>query len=105
MINVTVIDRTGVERAVEAEFGYTLMEAIRDAGFDDLIGQCGGCCSCATCHVLIDETWAQKVGRPDDMEAELLDTSPHRQDNSRLGCQITLINEFDGLRVTMAPED
>lgn len=105
MISVTVTDREGAAREIEADDGYVLMEAIRDAGFDDLIAQCGGCCSCATCHVYIDESWTKVVGPPNEMEEELLDTSEHRQANSRLSCQIDIQSELDGLCVTIAPED
>ena len=105
MVSVTVIGYDGAERDIEAEDGFTLMEAIRDAGFDELIAQCGGCCSCATCHVYIDPSWTNKVGPPEDMEEEMLDVSEHRQENSRLSCQINVNAELEGLRVTIAPED
>ncbi len=105
MVTVTVTDREGGSKDIEAKDGYTLMEAITEAGFDELIAQCGGCCSCATCHVHVDSSWMEKVGPPGEMEDELLDSSEHRQENSRLSCQIDVNPDLDGLRVTIAPED
>jgi 2Fe-2S ferredoxin len=100
-----VVDRSGDETAIEAREGVTVMEAIRDSGFDELLALCGGCCSCATCHVLVDEGWAETTGAPGEDENDLLDSSDHRGAHSRLSCQIALTAALDGLRVTIAPED
>ncbi len=81
------------------------MEAIRDAGFDELLALCGGCCSCATCHVHIDGTWSDVVGVATGDEDDLLDSSDHRLPTSRLSCQLRVDDTLDGLRVTIAPED
>jgi len=100
-----VIDRSGGETVVDAQGGVTLMEAIRDNGFDDLLALCGGCCSCATCHVFVDRDWAETTGAPGEDENDLLDSSDHRSPLSRLSCQIVLGPTLDGLRITIAPED
>ena len=60
MPKLIVTDRQGTERAVEADEGLTVMEAIRDNGFDELLALCGGCCSCATCHVHVDPAFADR---------------------------------------------
>ncbi len=105
MPKLTVIDRSGDETTIEAPEGVTVMEAIRDNGFDDLLALCGGCCSCATCHVYVDEAWADKAAAAGEDENDLLDSSDHRTRFSRLSCQIALTPALDGLRVTIAPED
>lgn len=105
MPKLTVVTREGQESTVEAENGLSVMEAIRDSGFDELLALCGGCCSCATCHVYVDESWADKLPPISDDENDLLDSSDHRQASSRLSCQIHVNAETDGLRVTIAPED
>ncbi len=100
-----ITDRSGAERSVEARSGRSLMENICDAGFDELMAICGGCCSCATCHVYIDPAWTDVVGEPGDDETGLLDSSPHWRTNSRLSCQVEMTDALDRLRLTIAPED
>ena len=104
-MKLTVVNRQGAEAAVEVQPGGSLMEAIRDAGYDELMALCGGCCSCATCHVHVDEAWMAAVGEPAEFEGDLLDFSDHRRPTSRLSCQIQLVPALDGLRVAIAPED
>ena len=105
MPSLTIIDRSGKETIVEGRVGWSVMENIRDNGFDELLALCGGCCSCATCHVHVDPEWSAKVGGPNADEDDLLDTSDHRVESSRLSCQILFAPELDGLRVRIAPED
>lgn len=81
------------------------MEVIRDVGVDELLALCGGCCSCATCHVYVAEDWLAKIGEISADENDLLDSSDHRNEASRLSCQIIMNNALDGLEVTIAPED
>ncbi|WP_298397652.1 2Fe-2S iron-sulfur cluster-binding protein [Sphingobium sp.] len=104
MVHLNITDRAGVEHVVEAQTGLSLMEAIREAGFDDLMALCGGCCSCATCHVYVDDGDGAFKAVSED-ENDLLDSSDHRQANSRLSCQLVLTAAADGLRATIAPED
>jgi 2Fe-2S ferredoxin len=99
-----VTDTKGASRNVEAAAGFSVMEVIREAGFDDLLALCGGCCSCATCHVIVDEADFGKVGPPGANEEELLDSSDERSATSRLSCQIPFTTALDGLRVTIAKE-
>lgn len=105
MPRISIVDRAGDERAVEAEAGHSLMETIRDAGFDELLALCGGCCSCATCHVFIDPLWMDRVGQPSADEDDLLDSSLHKSSTSRLSCQLPITRDLDGLKVTIAPDD
>lgn len=105
MPKLLVIDRAGTETAVDWHIGISVMEVIRDAGFDELLALCGGCCSCATCHVYVDPELASRLPEMSGDEDDLLDSSDHRQPNSRLSCQIPFAAVLDGLRVTIAPAD
>jgi 2Fe-2S ferredoxin len=105
MSKIVVIDRSGAEEALEIRSSLTLMQTITDAGISDLLALCGGVCSCATCHVYIDGEKAALIPSMSEDENGLLDGTSHRQENSRLSCQIRLTPELDGLRVTIAPED
>lgn len=105
MTTINVIDRAGGSRAIEATPGLSLMELLRDAGFDELLALCGGCCSCATCHVIVDDAFAAKLPAMSDDENDLLDSSDHRAAGSRLSCQVAITPELDGMTVTIAKED
>ena len=105
MPKLTVVTRSGEERTVEAIDGLAVMEAIRDNGFDELLALCGGCCSCATCHVHVDPEFAALLPRLTADEDDLLDSSDDRAANSRLSCQIPFTDALDGLRVRIAEED
>ena len=105
MPKIVVVNRAGEEKTVDADAGLSVMEAIRDNGFDELLALCGGCCSCATCHVYVDPAFAGKIAPMSEDENDLLDSSDHRNDQSRLSCQIQITGELEGLKVTIAPED
>jgi len=105
MPTIMVTGRTGEEKAVTVDSGINVMEAIRDNGFDELLALCGGCCSCATCHVHVDAGWKDKLPAMSEDEDDLLESSDHRDDHSRLSCQIEVTDELDGLKVRIAEED
>ena len=105
MPKLIVVNRAGEESTVDVEDGLTVMEAIRDNGFDELLALCGGCCSCATCHVHVDPAFADKLPEMSEDEDDLLESSDHQSESSRLGCQVPFTGDLDGLRVTIAPED
>ena len=105
MPKILVTDRRGTEHEVEATNGFTLMEVIRDEGKFELAAICGGMMSCSTCHVYIDQAWMDKMPKQDRDERELLEESSHNQPNSRLSCQIEIKPDYEGLKVTVAPED
>ena len=105
MPKLIVVSRDGAEQTVEGDKGLSVMEVIRDHGFDELLALCGGCCSCATCHVYVDPAFADALPAMSEDENDLLDSSDHRNETSRLSCQVVLSDALDGLRVTIAPED
>jgi len=105
MPRLTVLTRTGETLQVTAEPGISVMEAIRHAGIDELQALCGGCCSCATCHVHVDPAFAGTLPAMSEDESDLLDSSRYRDATSRLACQLVCGPELDGLKVTIAPED
>ena len=105
MPKLTVVNRDGEESTIDVEDGLTVMEAIRDNGFDELLALCGGCCSCATCHIHVDAGAMEKLPAMSEDEDDLLESSDHRNENSRLSCQIPFSADLDGLKVTIAPED
>lgn len=105
MAKIFVTSRAGDEMAVDAEVGSSVMESIRDAAFDELLALCGGCCSCATCHVYVDGAYVPLLPPMSSDEDALLDGSAHRRPGSRLSCQIPVHTGLDGLRVRIAPED
>ncbi len=105
MPKLVVVTREGEESVFDVETGLSVMEVIRDNGIDELLALCGGCCSCATCHVYVDPAFAAVLPEMSDDENDLLDSSDHRDDRSRLSCQITMSDDLDGMIVTIAPED
>ncbi len=104
MPTLIVTDTRGATRSIEAAVGPSVMEVIRNAGFDDLLALCGGCCSCATCHVIVDAEDFAKLKPIGPDEDDLLDSSDERTATSRLSCQIPFTATLDGMRVTIAQE-
>jgi ferredoxin, 2Fe-2S len=105
MPKVIFIALDGTERAVDAAVGESVMAAAVRNGVPGIIGECGGNCSCATCHVYVDEDFAESVGGPGDMEDDLLDLgASDRRVTSRLSCQISVSEDLDGL-VVRVPEE
>lgn len=104
-VKLVVIDRDGNERVVSGEIGVSVMETLKEHGCDELVALCGGCCSCATCHVYVDDSFTGVVPRMSADENELLEGSGHRRENSRLSCQLKLAEAMNGMTVTVAPQD
>lgn len=104
-ISVSVKSRNGSMQSVAWRHGLKLMEAIRDAGHDELLALCGGCCSCATCHIWVEPTAFEKLHPMSDDESDLLESSDHRTQFSRLSCQVAYSDHLSGLSVEIAPED
>jgi ferredoxin, 2Fe-2S len=96
MPKITVVDRDGQQRSLVADVGMSLMENLRGNGFDEILALCGGCCSCATCHVHVDPQWTEVVGPALDDEQDLLESSDHRTPQSRLSCQIQVLHSTRG---------
>jgi ferredoxin, 2Fe-2S len=105
-ITVTFVQVDGAEKTItNVELGESLMQVARAAGVEGILGDCGGGCACATCHVYVDAQWQAVVGPPDDVESSALDmVSDVQRSNSRLSCQIVARPELDGLKVTVAPQ-
>jgi len=105
MVTIHVTTRDGTTRTVEGQEGLSVMEVIRENGFDELLALCGGCCSCATCHVFVDPEFTDKLPKMSEDENDLLDSSTFRSERSRLSCQLTCGPDLEGLKVQIAPED
>lgn len=104
IMRLVVIDRDGVEHPLETPAAGSLMETLRDLDYG-VAAICGGMCSCASCHVYVDELWSGRLPPAHSDERDLLEGLEHRENNSRLSCQIDLTTAPDGLQVTLAPEE
>jgi ferredoxin, 2Fe-2S len=104
MPKVTYIQPDGTPKVVDASPGTTLMEAAVDNDVRGIIAECGGACSCATCHVYVDPTWAAQLPPPDAQEDGMLGCVLDRRPTSRLSCQIVLKQALDGITVEVAAE-
>ena len=105
MPQIIVTDTNGSEHEIAIKPGNTLMQLITDAGVSDLLALCGGVCSCATCHVYVDEEFADKLPPVGEDELSLLETTDCFRDSSRLSCQIRVDDSLDGMKVTVAPAE
>jgi 2Fe-2S ferredoxin len=99
MPHVTYISAEGTARTVCGDAGQSVMEVARRNGIEGIVGECGGSCACATCHVYIDEQWREAAGPPSPDEAEMLGFVFDRRPESRLSCQVRLNPTLDGLIV------
>ena len=99
MPKITYIEANGTRHETEAEIGSTVMETAIMNGVPGIIAECGGACTCATCHVYVDEAWTEIVGGPSMMEEDMLDFAFELKPTSRLSCQIKVKDELDGLIV------
>ena len=104
MPKVTYIQPNGVARVVDVRAGTTAMEAAVDHDVAGIVAECGGACSCATCHVYVDPAWAERLPPPDPQESGMLECVLDRRDTSRLSCQIVLTPALDGLVLKVADE-
>ena len=105
MPEIVITTRDGEEKSIAYTSGVSLMQAICEGGVDELLALCGGVCSCATCHVHIDSQFSKQLEPVSEDEDGLLSGSEHRRDNSRLSCQVMMTDEFDGMKLAIAPED
>ncbi|MBM3512603.1 MAG: 2Fe-2S iron-sulfur cluster binding domain-containing protein [Alphaproteobacteria bacterium] len=102
MPTIHVTDRSGAKQTIDGKVGQTVMEILRDKNID-VEAICGGCCSCATCHVFVDDAWAAKLPARSEDEQELVEeTESYKAANSRLSCQIKFTPQLDGLSLTVA---
>ena len=97
-VTVHLIEPDGRRRSVHGRAGQSLMKAATAAGIDGIAADCGGCMTCATCHVIVDPAWVGRLPAASaDEEAMLENTAVPRQPTSRLSCQIVLDADLDGL--------
>jgi len=101
MPTLTYIEFDGTEHTINAEPGISVMRGAIDHGVPGIDADCGGECSCATCHVIVNDEWMDAVGRPGEDEEAMLDLNPEREANSRLSCQIEVSDALDGLVVKL----
>ena len=101
MPKITYIEHDGTTHEVDAEVGSTVMNTALDNLVPGIDADCGGECSCATCHVMIEGDWMAKVCQPGETEESMLDLNPERESNSRLSCQIPVTEELNGLVVNL----
>jgi ferredoxin, 2Fe-2S len=101
MTKIRFIQHDGTERVVEGEAGNSIMQTARDNMVPGIIGDCGGNCSCATCHGYVEPAWLAKLPPRSENEIVMLDGVMHLEDNSRLTCQIKLTPELDGIVVRL----
>ena len=90
MTQITYIEASGQSTTVDLPDGWSLMQGATANGVDGILGECGGSCACATCHVYVDDAWLGKTGDKSAMEESMLDFAENVEPNSRLSCQIQL---------------
>ena len=103
MSNVNVTDRDGVKHELTANPGDSLMEVLRDAGLP-IEAICGGQSICSTCHVYVDDAWADKLAPRQEVEQIMVEDTGHFKETSRLSCQVEYNDELDGIALTLAPQ-
>lgn len=103
MPKIVYIEPEGDRVEVEVEEGYSVMEGAIMNGVEGIEAECGGACSCATCHCYVNEDWWDRLPEMDVIEDSMLEAATDRRDNSRLTCQIPVTGELDGLVLKVAP--
>ena len=104
MARMIVVDRDGIQHEVEGKAGLKMMEILRELDYG-VSAICGGLCSCATCHIYIDESWAGRLPKPQSDEQELLkELADFREGTSRLSCQVDFTEALDGIKLTIAQD-
>jgi 2Fe-2S ferredoxin len=101
MAKITYIEFDGTEHEVDVPPGYSVMEGAVDNNIPGIEAECGGMCSCATCHVYVDPAWVEATGKPKSIEQGMLESALDLKETSRLSCQIEVTDELDGLVVRM----
>ena len=101
MPKITYIEHTGKSHFVEVPKELSVMEGAIQNNIPGIDADCGGSCACATCHVYVEEKWFDKLPKKEDAEQDMLDMAFEPKKFSRLACQITIVDELDGLVVKM----
>ncbi len=100
MPKMTFIEQDGTAREVEASVGLSVLEVAREHNID-IEGACEGSLACATCHVVVDPRWFERLNEPSEDEEDMLDLAFGLTETSRLGCQLIITEELDGLTVSL----
>ena len=103
MPRIVYIEPDGAHVEVDVEEGYSVMEGAIMNGVEGIEAECGGACSCATCHCYVRDDWWDKLPEMDVIEDSMLEAATERRDNSRLTCQIPVTDELEGLVLEVAP--
>jgi 2Fe-2S ferredoxin len=101
MPKITIIEFNGTVHDIEADNGASVMQAATSNLVPGILADCGGSCSCATCHVYVDAAWLDRLPAASSTEKDMIECALHVQDNSRLSCQIQLDADLDGLVVRL----
>jgi 2Fe-2S ferredoxin len=103
MPSVIYVQPDGTKQEIEVPVGYSVMEGATMNDVPGIEAECGGACSCATCHAYVDPAWSARLPAMEDLEDAMLDSANERRETSRLTCQISVTEELDGLTVTVVP--
>jgi 2Fe-2S ferredoxin len=101
MPQVIYVNHDGSSQEIEVPSGTSVMQGAVDNLIDGIVGECGGSCSCATCHCYVDEAWVGKLPPPDGMERDMLECVLEPRSNSRLSCQIKMTDALDGIVINL----
>jgi 2Fe-2S ferredoxin len=101
VVKITYIEANGAEHAVDVPVGWSVMEGAVKNGIPGILADCGGSCACGTCRVYVPEEWRAKTGKSHDMEDATIEVHDDQTPGKRLGCQIKVSADLDGLVVRM----
>ena len=101
MPSLTIIEFSGKEHRIDAEEGKSVMQTALDALVPGIMADCGGSCSCATCHCYVDEAWVARLPAVESAERDMIECALDPQDNSRLSCQLRITPQTDGLVIRL----
>ena len=100
MSKITYIEQNGNSKTIEVDNGLTVMEGAVQNNIPGIDADCGGGMACATCHVYVEDSWLNKLPKPEEAEQDMIDMAYKPNKNSRLSCQIVVSDKIDGLTVT-----
>ncbi len=101
MPTINFIDTNKTTTSIKVRNGTNVKDAALDNDVDGIYGDCGGSCTCATCHVYVDKNWFSKLPKADEYEQDMLEFAADATQQSRLSCQITMSDELDGITITI----
>ncbi len=104
MPTITYVEHDGTIHTVDAPTGRSLMQIATSEGIPGILGDCGGSCSCATCHCYVDEAWLGRLPPPGETEVFMLEAALEPRENSRLCCQLQMTEALDGMVVHLPAE-